>query len=138
MKHFSYIIITAIIIAFVIPTSPGYSQGLRTYEDYGGGGSGSSSQSSSSDNSLIYIVGGAAIVGIVVYALVRDKQDKKKKDDSDSTNASLRQQLEFNKTFESDLSEVKDKIPVNFFFGISNGTAYLPGKKYSFGISYRF
>lgn len=136
LKYLTFFIIISISITLIIPTSDIFAQEFRTFEDIGGGSSSNNSQGNS-DNSLIYIVGGAVIVGIVAYALLRDKSDKKKAK-SDSSEVSLNENLQLLENPEVQISKIKDKIPLDFYFGMTNETAYLSGKKYLLGVSYRF
>lgn len=137
LKYFTFLLIICLSITLLIPASDGFAQGLRVDDKIGGNGSSGSGQSSNSDNSFIYIAGGVVIAGIVVYALLRNKSDKKEKDESDSSNVSLNELLEFHQSTSDQITELKDRVPVNFYFGMSKESAFISEKKYSFGISFR-
>ena len=137
IKYLALLLTIAVSLVIIFPSQDLIAQGLRIEDKIGGSGSSGSSSSSSSDNSTIYIVGGVVIAGIIAYALLRDKSDKKKAE-SDSSEVSLNENLKLKDNSEVQLSKIKDKIPVDFYFGMTNETAYLSGKKYLFGVSYRF
>ncbi|HSW56154.1 MAG TPA: hypothetical protein VLH59_13800 [Ignavibacteriaceae bacterium] len=107
---------------------------LRIFDVPGGGSGGSTQTEDSNDNSTIYIVGGLLIAGILVYALVLKKD---KKVDTDTT-ASLNSNLIYSESngFNSaeELQKVKDKIPVDVFWGIKNNEAIPNDKTYLFGL----
>ena len=134
IKYLALLLTIAVSLVIIFPSQDLIAQGLRIEDKIGGSGSSGSSSSSSSDNSTIYIVGGVIIAGIVAYALLRDKGDN----ESDSSEVSLNENLKLKDNSEVQLSKIKDKIPVDFYFGMTNETAYLSGKKYLFGVSYRF
>ncbi len=135
IKYFTLTLTIVISLVLIFPTSDSLAQGLRVDDKIGGSGSSSSSESNS-DNSLIYIVGGAVIVGIVAYALLRDKSDKKKSE-SDSSEVSLNENLKLYDNSEIQAVKIKDKIPVEFYFGTINEPAFTSGKKYLLGVSLR-
>ena len=134
IKYLALLLTIAVSLVIIFPSQDLIAQGLRIEDKIGGSGSSGSSSSSSSDNSTIYIVGGVIIAGIVAYALLRDKGGN----ESDSSEVSLNENLKLKDNSEVQLSKIKDKIPVDFYFGMTNETAYLSGKKYLFGVSYRF
>ena len=133
-KYLALLLTIAVSLVIIFPSQDLIAQGLRIEDKIGGSGSSGSSSSSSSDNSTIYIVGGVIIAGVVAYALLRDKGGN----ESDSSEVSLNENLKLKDNSEVQLSKIKDKIPVDFYFGMTNETAYLSGKKYLFGVSYRF
>ena len=134
IKYLALLLTIAVSLVIIFPSQDLIAQGLRIEDKIGGSGSSGSSSSSSSDNSTIYIVGGVIIAGIVAYALLRDKGGN----ESDSSEVSLNENLKLKDNSEVQLSKIKDKIPVDLYFGMTNETAYLSGKKYLFGVSYRF
>jgi hypothetical protein len=125
-----------LIITIALPQSNCFAQ-LKVYEDIGGGGS-SNAQEQSNDNSFIYIVGGALIAGILVYALVLKKDSKTETD----TTAVIESLLNMNSSvvshsIQNEIVKAKDKLPVDFFFGIKNNEAVLKDKTYLVGVSVR-
>ncbi len=137
LKYFTLLLTIVISFVIIFPASDILAQGLRIEDVPGGSGSSGSSSSNSSDNSTLYIVGGAIIAGIVVYALLRKNSDKKK-DKSDSSEVSLNEKLKFSQTKTAQLQTIKNQIPVDIYFGMSNESAFISEKKYSFGLSFRF
>jgi hypothetical protein len=135
--HITFLLTIAISISIIIPTSGGIAQSLRVDDKIGGGGTSGSSSSSSSGNSFIYIAGGAVIAGVIVYALLRDKSDKKGKSGSDSSKVSLNNLLQDDSTVEIQMKKLKDSLPINFYFGMSDQQAFISEKKYSLGVSFR-
>ena len=138
---FFTVILIALSIAVVIPTSNGFTQNsLRIYEEIGGGGNQGSSTVDNSDNTLLYVAGGVVLAGIIVYAIIKNKQ--KEKDEADTTASlsginGLSVAAEFN-DLSHELVKAKDKIPVDVYLGIKNEKAFISDKTYLMGVSIRF
>ena len=132
--HFNIITFILMIAIFTLQSESLAQSNLRIYDVPGGGGGGATQTEDSNDNTAIYVVGGLLIAGILVYALVFKKD---KKTDTDTT-ASLNSNFIYSQANDFDsaeqLQKVKDKIPVDVFWGIKNNEAIPNDKTYLFGL----
>jgi hypothetical protein len=130
---FNLVTFILMITIFTLQSESLAQSNLRIFDDIGGGGS-STQTEDSNDNTAIYVVGGLLIAGILVYALVFKKDNKT---DTDTT-ASLNSNLIYSKANDFDsaeeLQKVKDKIPVDVFWGIKNNEAIPNDKTYLLGL----
>ena len=135
LKYSFYIISLILTFTFTFPQSNCFAQNqLKIFEDIGGGGT-STDGSGNSDNTFIYVAGGLLVAGILAYAFLVKKD---KKNETDTTSVGEVSDLINNNTPEEpffELTKAKQKIPVDFFFGIRNDEAALRGKTYLLGVS---
>jgi len=130
-QTFSFILILSIAIL----SSESFAQsGLRIFEDIGGGGNTTTQTDDSNDNTALYVVGGLVVAGILVYALVINKDKKAPGDSTASTNSNLILSDVRGLSFDEEVQEVKEKIPVDFFMGIRNNKAVVNDKTYLLGV----
>jgi hypothetical protein len=118
----------------LLPSESQAQNNLRIFEVPGGGRGTTQTEDSDNNTTAIYIVGGLVVAGILAYALFF----KEKKNDTD-TAASLNSNLIYSEindvdTFNENMQEFKDKIPVDFFLGVRNNEAVLNDKTYSLGV----
>jgi hypothetical protein len=124
-----------LILSIAILSSESFAQsGLRIFEDIGGGGNTTTQTDDSNDNTALYVVGGLVVAGILVYALVINKDKKAPGDSTASTNSNLILSDVRGLSFDEEVQEVKEKIPVDFFMGIRNNKAVVNDKTYMLGV----
>lgn len=124
-----------LILSIAILSSESFAQsGLRIFEDIGGGGNTTTQTDDSNDNTALYVVGGLVVAGILVYALVINKDKKAPGDSTASTNSNLILSDVRGLSFDEEVQEVKEKIPVDFFMGIRNNKAVVNDKTYLLGV----
>ncbi len=135
LKYGFFIISLILVLAIAVPQTNCFAQNqLRIFEDIGGGST-STDGSGNSDNTFIYVAGGLLIAGILAYAFLVKKDNK---EETDTTSVSTASDLINNNIPEEPFFEVtkaKEKIPVDFFFGIINDESALRGKTYLLGVS---
>ena len=137
LKYSFYTLSIILAIAVAVPQSNCLAQNKLGIFEEPGGGSQPTQTSSNTDNTFIYVAGGLLIAGILAYALFVKKD---KTEDTDTTNVSMAAELMNNNTLKEPFSEFekeKEKLPVDIFFGIRNDEAYLQGKTYLLGVSFK-
>jgi hypothetical protein len=139
LKISFYTITVSLAISVALPHSEISAQGnLKIFDDIGGG-NGTTEQSSSSDNTFIYVIGGIVVASIVAYALFIKKVDDMEK--SDTSTALIEKLLISNSVAfrnESEIEKVKDQVPVDIYFGVTQNDAIQNDKRYLLGVSVRF
>jgi hypothetical protein len=135
LKYGFYIISLVLTFTVAVPQSNCFAQNqLKIFEDIGGSGT-STNGSGDTDNTFIYVAGGLLVAGILAYAFLVKKD---KKNETDTTSVSKTSNLINTSMPEEpffELTKAKQKIPVDFFFGIRNDEAALRSKTYLLGIS---
>ena len=138
MNHVLSIGVVLIAFGFYQAASPSLNAQViykGTAEKPTGGASGGSS-SSGSDG--LIIAAGVVVAAVVGYALY--KKFSKSEEDSSSNLQSTYNKLMLQQTnsFLQEAEVLKERIPIDLYFGIRNPNAALPDRSYTFGISYRF
>lgn len=139
--HIKLFSVAAILISFgfyqaLAPQTNGQVM-FKTSADQPGTGTAQQTEDDSG-NETIYIVAGLAVAAVIGYALYK-KFKKSEEEDSTSTNSSTYRLLENERnSFVNKVQEIKEKMPVDFFFAVKNQNITIPDRTYSVGLSFKF